>query len=394
MAGSSFSQSPMASMFDATAQPLSGRLLSMDVFRGLAVVGMILVDNPGDDLRAYGPIRHTVWNGWSAADLIFPSFLFMVGISLVFSYSARQARGETRQSLFRHAITRTLILMGIGIFLNAFPTFELRTMRFEGVLQRIAACYLVAAVLVLWTGWRGQLAALAVCLLGYWVLLRFAPVPGFGIPGRDFPFLDPDRNIVAWLDRKLFMGHLFNDTRDPEGIISTIPSIATTLVGALTGHWLQTNRSSRRKASFMFVAGMAGLGTGLVLDRWFPINKNLWTSSFAVFAGGFSLIALAVLFWVLEIRRWRGSWTTPILVFGMNAIVGFAADALVGGLTYTYHAHLPTGKTVLWQEYVNFHLLRLGMNAENTSLLYSVLVVMFCWFLLWPLYRKRLFIKI
>jgi predicted acyltransferase len=394
MAGSSFPQSPVASMFDATAQPLSGRLLSMDVFRGLAVAGMILVDNPGDDLRAYSAIRHTVWNGWSSADLIFPSFLFMVGISLVFSYSARQARGETRQSLFRHAITRTLILMGIGLFLNAFPTFEFRTMRFEGVLQRIALCYLVAAVLVLWTGWRGQLAALLVCLLGYWALMRFVPVPGFGVPGRDIPFLDPDRNIVAWLDRKLFMGHLFNDTRDPEGIISTIPSIATTLVGVLTGHWLRTSRSLQQKAGFMLLAGMAGLGTGLILDRWFPINKNLWTSSFAIFAGGFSLMATAVLFWVLEIKRWRGSWTAPLLVFGMNAIVGFAADALVGGLTYTYHAQLPAGKTVLWQEYANFHLLRLGMNPENTSLLYSALVVMLCLFLLWPLYRKRIFIKI
>jgi len=366
----------------------------MDVFRGLAVAGMILVDNPGDDLRAYGAIRHTVWNGWSPADLVFPSFLFMVGISLMFSYSARQARGETRQSLFRHAITRTLILMGIGLFLNAFPTFELRTMRFEGVLQRIALCYFVVAVLVLWTGWRGQLAALVVCLLGYWALMRFAPVPGFGIPGRDIPFLDPDKNIVAWLDRKLFMGHLYNDTRDPEGIISTIPSIATALMGTLTGHWLRTSRGLRRKAGLMFLAGVAGLVTGLTLDRWFPINKNLWTSSFAIFAGGFSLMAMAALFWVLEVKRWRGRWTIPMLVFGMNAIVGFAVDALVGGLTYTYHAHLPTGQTVLWQEYANFHLHRLGMNAENTSLLYSVLVVMFSWLLLWPLYRKRIFIKI
>jgi len=166
------------------------------------------------------------------------------------------------------------------------------------------------------------------------------------------------------------MGHLCNDTRDPEGIISTIPSIATTLVGALRGHWLRTNRSLRRNVGFMLLAGTAGLGTGLILDRWFPINKNLWTSSFAIFAGGFSLMAMAVLFWVLEVKRWRGSWTTPLLVFGMNAIVGFAADALVGGLTYTYHAHLPAGKTVLWQEYANFHLLRLGCCGpfiENAS---------------------------
>jgi predicted acyltransferase len=154
-------------------------------------------------------------------------------------------------------------------------------------------------------------------------MMRFVPVPGFGVPGRDIPFMDPDRNLVAWLDRKLFTGHLYNVTRDPEGILSTIPAIATTLMGVLTGYWLLSEKNSGTKAIRMFLIGVLGLAIGLLWNFWFPINKNLWTSSFALFTGGFALVFLAFLYWVLEIKQWRGAWTMPILVFGTNAIAGF-----------------------------------------------------------------------
>src|SRR5271157_4538425 len=219
------------------AKPTSERLLCLDVFRGLAVAGMILVDNPGSDDLAYGPIKHADWNGWTCADFIFPSFLFLVGISMVFSFAARLQRGESRSQILFHAFKRSLILIAIGLFVNASPIvgLDLHSWRFEGVTQRIALCYFVAAILVLWTDRRGQLIALGACLLGYWAMMRFLPVPGFGVPGRDIPFMDPDRNIAAWLDRKLFMGHLYDKTRDPEGLIGTIPAIATTLIGVETG---------------------------------------------------------------------------------------------------------------------------------------------------------------
>src|SRR5271165_4752457 len=232
---------------DPVGQPQApGRLVCLDVYRGLAVAGMILVDNPGSDAKAYWPIMHAEWNGWTTADFIFLSF--------VFSFSARLQRGASRRAIFSHAVWRSLLLIAVGLLVNASPIygFDPHTFRFEGVTQRIALCYLLAAALELWSGRRGQLIALAACLVGYWALLRFAPVPGFGAPGRDIPFLDPDRNIVAWLDRRLFMGHLYNGTRDPEGILSTIPAIATTLIGVLTGYWLRSSRGLRRKAGLMF----------------------------------------------------------------------------------------------------------------------------------------------
>lgn len=270
-----------------SAKPSSQRLLCLDVYRGLAVAGMILVDNPGSDELAYAPIKHADWNGWTSADFIFPSFLFLVGISMVFSFAARLQRGESRPQILFHAFKRSLVLIIIGLFVNASPIIglDLHTWRFEGVTQRIALCYFAAAILVLWSSRRGTWIAMCACLIGYWALLRFVPVPGLGVPGHSIPFMDPDRNLAAWLDRKLFMGHLFDKTRDPEGILSTIPAIATTLIGVLTGYWLRSGKSPGTKAIRMLCVGILGLVAGEVWNLWFPFNKNLWTSSFVLFSG-------------------------------------------------------------------------------------------------------------
>lgn len=377
-----------------SARASASRLLSLDIFRGLCVAGMILVDNPGNDDLAYGPIVHTVWNGWTPADFIFPSFMFLVGASMVLSFQTRLQRGESRGAIFLHAVQRTLILILLGLFTNGFPLFHLAHWRIEGVLQRIALCYLAAAVLVLWTGWRGQLAALAVCLLGYWALLRYAPVPGFGIPGRDIPFMDQSRNMVAWLDRKLFPGRLYDGTRDPEGLISNIPALGTMLIGVLAGHALRSGRPRRRTLLALSVFGILAVILGLLWNQSFPINKNLWTSSFVLFSAGLSLITLGLFYWVLEIKQWRGWWTMPILVFGMNAIAGFLADALVWGPGYSFMAPGPAGTPVTWHEAAYARLLALGLSPANTSLLYSLGAVLSCWLLLWLLWRKRIFLKI
>jgi len=378
-----------------SAKPTSERLLCLDVFRGLAVAGMILVDNPGSDDLAYWPIKHADWNGWTPADFIFPSFLFLVGVSMVFSFAARLQRGESRKRILSHAFKRSLILIAIGLFVNASPIIglDLHTWRFEGVTQRIALCYFAAAILVLWSGRRGTLITICACLIGYWALLRFLPVPGLGRPGNGIPFMDPDRNLVAWLDRKLFMGHLYNGTRDPEGILSTIPAIATTLIGVLTGYWLRSKRSSATKAAGMVCAGILGLIAGEVWNLWFPINKNLWTSSFVLFSGGFALVFLALLYWILEIRRWRGVWTMPILVFGMNAIAGFVADSFVYGPGYSFTVKGGNGP-VMWHDAAQAKLVSMGASAANASLIYSLTAVFFCWILLWFLWRKRIFLKV
>jgi predicted acyltransferase len=385
-----------ATSSNAFIDPLPGRLLSLDIYRGLAVAGMIIVDNPGSDDKAYWAIKHTEWNGWTPADLIFPSFLFLVGISIVFSFSARLQRGESREQILFHVFKRTLLLIAIGLLVNASPIigFDIHTFRFEGVTQRIALCYLAAALLELYVGRRSQIVALIVCLVGYWALLRFVPVPGVATPGHQIPFMGPDQNIAAWLDRKLFMGHLYNGPRDPEGLLHTIPAIGTTLIGLLTGHWLRTRKSSSTIIGGLLAFGAAGLVLGKLWDRTFPINKNLWTSSFVLFTGGFALLFLALLYWIFEVEKWRSWWTMPILVSGMNAIAGFVADSLVYGPGYTFMATGPNGQKMNWHETAQAYLQAFGLNAANASLIYSLGALGFCWFLLWLLWRKRIFLKI
>jgi len=370
--------------------------MSVDVFRGLAVAGMIVVDNPGSDDKAYWFIQHAEWNGWTPADFIFPSFLFLVGISMVFSFSMRLGRGESRRHILFHAFKRSLILIAIGLFVNASPIvgLDIHAWRFEGVTQRIALCYFAAAILVVWSDRRGQLVAIAALLIGYWAMLRFCPVPGFGVPGRDIPFMHPDQNIVAWLDRKLFMGHLFSGTRDPEGLLSTIPAIGTTLIGVVTGQWLRSENKPGTKAIQMFLFGIAGLVAGEIWNIWFPINKNLWTSSFVLFSAGFALVFLAFLYWVLEIKHWRGIWTMPVLVLGMNAIAGFVADSFVYGPGYSFRVAGPGGTRVMWHDAAQAWFLSHGLSPANASLAYSLCGLLFCWTLLWLLWRKRIFLKV
>jgi predicted acyltransferase len=371
----------------------TGRLMCLDVFRGLLVAGMILVDN--GDGNTYGALQHTRWNGWTPPDFIFPSFLFLVGVSMVFSFSARLRRGESRGRIFWHACKRSLILIAIGVFMNGFPYIgaDLSGFRFYGVTQRIGLCYFAAAFLVLWSNRRRQIAALAACLLGYWAMLRFMPVPGFGFPVRDVPFMDQNGNIAAWLDRQLFMGHLYDVTRDPEGILSTIPAIGTTLIGVLTAGWLRSGRDRAAIALRLLLFGMLGVLAGEIWNPWFPINKNLWTSSFVLFAGGFSLIFLAVLYWMVEIRQWRGAWTMPILVFGMNAIAGYVADYAVLGPAYSWSVTVANGK-ILWFDAIHAWMLAQGPSPANAALIYSAAAVLICWGLLWPLWRKRIFLKV
>ncbi|HTC43005.1 MAG TPA: heparan-alpha-glucosaminide N-acetyltransferase domain-containing protein [Candidatus Acidoferrales bacterium] len=379
-----------------TQAETSTRLLCLDVYRGLMVAAMIVVDNPGNDDGAYWPIMHAKWNGWTPADFIFPSFLVLVGISIVYSFTARLERGETRKRILFHAFKRSLILIAIGLLVNASPIIglELHTWRFEGVTQRIGICYFFAAILELWGGRRGQISALAACLVGYWALLRFVPVPGAGFPARDIPFMDQMQNLPAWLDRKLFMGHLYDGTRDPEGILHTIPAIGTTLIGVLTGHWLKTGKRAAKLIGGMALIGVLGLLSGLLWNRWFPINKNLWTSSFVLFSGGFALLFLSLLYWITEVKGWRGRWTMPILVFGMNAIAGFVADSLVYGPGYSFTGKGPTGATMNWHEAAQAYLEAAGLSTANASLVYSLGAVLFCWLLLWLLWRRKIFLKV
>jgi len=368
------------------------RLVSLDIFRGITITVMLLVNNPGND-APYWPLKHADWNGLTPTDLIFPFFLFIVGLSLVFSFHWRMGCGVSKKALLFHSVRRSGILFAIGLFLNAYPFFDPASLRIPGILQRIALASLVAAVLTLWFGRKGRIAAVFGLLFGYWVLLRFVPVPGYGMPGRDIPFLDPDANLAAYLDRKLMLGHLFEGTRDPVGLLSTVPAIATTLLGTLAGEWLRSDQEPRRKVAWMLGLGMVGLAAGKIFGVWFPLNRKLWTSSFVLFSGGGALVCLALCYWVTDIKQWRGAWTRPFVVFGTNAIATYTFAELVGisGDSFLTQAG---GQTVTWQESIFRYVFAPIGSPGFSSLLYSITFMLVCLFPVWTLYRKQIFIKI
>jgi len=369
----------------------ASRLMSLDLFRGATTAGMILVNNAGDEPNTYWPLKHAEWNGWTPTDLVFPFFLFIVGVAMAFSFSSRLKRGESRQELLGHVLWRGLALFALGMFLNGFPNqYQLASWRVYGVLQRIAICYVISAILALWADWRGWIVTIVGCLVGYWILMRFVPVPGFGVPTHDIPLLDPDRNLVAWLDRRLLAGHLYEGTRDPEGVLSTIPAVATSLLGMLTGQWLRSARSAQSKALGVAVFGLTGVLAGKIFNLGFPINKKLWTSSYVIFTAGLALLCLALCYWIVDIKPWRGLWTKLFLVFGMNAIAAYVFAEVMSH--WLDHVHVGGGMS--WQEFIYQRMFAPLASPANASLLYALAYVLVCWVAMWVLYRKGIFLKI
>src|SRR5580692_11428620 len=265
------------------------RLLSLDVLRGITIAFMIMVNNNGGP-GSWRFMNHAYWNGLTPTDLVFPTFVFVMGASIVFAFHARIKRGATHAQLARHTVYRAVVLFALGVFNNGFPFFALDHLRIYGVLQRIAVCYLVVGLFYLWDRRvSSKVAVLIAALAGYWVLLRWVPVPGAGMPGRDIPFLDKDMNLVAWLDRHLMPGHLYEEwtthnTRDPEGLLSDIPAIGTALLGMLTAFWLRTEKSVSQKGIGLAMATVACLGTGYFWSIFLPLNKKMWTSSYVLVA--------------------------------------------------------------------------------------------------------------
>jgi predicted acyltransferase len=368
--------------------------MSLDLFRGLTIALMILVNDPGDAAASYWPLKHAEWNGWTPTDLVFPFFVFIVGVSMAFSFTSRLRRGSTRSSLFNHVLWRGLALFAIGVLLNGFPDRYNSHLRIYGVLQRIAICYVITAILELWTDWKVQIAIAFTCLAGYWLLMRYVPVPGFGIPTHQMPLLDPDRNIVAWLDRKLLMGHLYEKTRDPEGVLSTIPALASCIAGLLTGKWLRTARAAKTKALGMLAMGVCAVVVGRTWHLWFPINKKLWTSSFVLFTSGLALVLLALFYWLADIKQFRRHWTTPVLVFGRNAIAAYVFSEALAGLTAKIHIHSSVTGATNTQEWLYLRFFAPLTDPANASLLYAISYVCLCWAVMALLYRKGVFLKI
>jgi predicted acyltransferase len=407
----SFATSAVSLSEMSVAKLAINRVASLDVFRGLAVAGMILVTDPGTYNAVYWPLLHAQWNGWTPTDMIFPGFLFAVGVALTLSLASRLEKGIGRAELAQHVVFRSVVIFIIGLAVNGFPDYNLHTIRVPGVLQRIALCYLFAALLYIRvyknvdaasehrTTERSTIFAgvSAVLLTIYWVLLKWIPVPGFGA-GK----LDSLGNIGAYVDRWLLgVRHMwvwgltpgYGVTFDPEGLLSTLPAIASTLFGVLAGEWLRTEHSKNRK-----VLALAGAGVLLVLASWLlqpllPINKKIWTPTFALLSGGVSLLIFSGLYTVLDIKRWRWG-TLPAVVLGTNAILAFALSNVITTLTDRIHVNLQDGSLVTLHEWGYRYCFATWLQPIHASLAYGLAIVIFNIALVYPLYRQRIFLRV
>jgi predicted acyltransferase len=367
--------------------PPSGRLASLDVFRGLTVAGMILVNNPGSGRSTYAPLKHAEWNGWTPTDLVFPFFLFIVGVSITFALSKRLDDPEGRRSALFKVVRRSLVIFALGLFLTKFPFFRdswrevqagetwatiARTIRIPGVLQRIAICYLAASIIFLNTRLKGQVVAAVGLLVGYWLLMTLVPVPGFG-PGD----LARGHDLASYLDRLLLPGHIYKKDYDPEGLLSTLPAIATTLLGILAGHWLRSRREPYEIDAGLFVAGTACVFLGACWGMTFPVNKALWTGSFVLLTGGLAMIGLATCYWLVDLQGHR-RWAYPFRVFGGNAIAAYALASMGARLLNMPFLAQGEGKSISVHALFYDRYLLAALSPYNASLAYGLTFVLAC----------------
>lgn len=365
-------------MTQAEAFP-SRRLVSLDAFRGATIALMVLVNDPGDGRHSYGPLKHSEWNGWTITDVVFPSFLWIVGVAITLSLGKRLAEGVPKAKLLLQAARRALVIYVLGLIVYFWPP-DLSTQRLLGVLQRIAICYLIAAAIYLYCRLRGQLMWLIGLLLAYWMLMTLVPVPGFGA-GR----LDVEGNLAHYVDRIVLGAHNYHSTRtwDPEGIVSALPAIATALLGVMAGHLIRIQRPLAERVTWMFVAGNALIALGMVCDIWLPINKKLWTTSFSLFMGGLDFVLLAMFIWLVDHLGYQ-RYVRPFVIMGMNSIAVYMASEL--------------GDTLLgetgWHHAIYKAVFVPLASPANASLLYAISYVLLMYAIAYFLYRKKWFWRV
>lgn len=365
------------------------RLVSLDFFRGITIAAMILVNNPGSWSHVYPPLLHSHWHGWTFTDLIFPFFLFIVGVSIALALASKKDNQAARGDLYIKIIRRTLLLFGLGLFLNGFPFFEISSIRIPGVLQRIAVCYFFSALIFLHSSVRTQLIWAIGLMLLYWAVMAWVAVAGF--PAGSYEMAN---NFSAWLDNLILHGHMWTQSKtwDPEGIFSTLPAISTTLAGVLTGQLLRRNIEPVEKATVMLVAGNIAIAVGMIWHHWLPINKSLWTSSYALFMSGMALVFLGMSYYLIDVKGWRKG-IQPFCVYGMNAITVFVLSGIVGRLLYLIKWE-STGQLVTLKEWLMNHLFLSWLNPINASLAYALSFVFISYLAMYFLYKKQIFIRI
>jgi predicted acyltransferase len=369
---------------------MNKRLLSLDVFRGMTVALMILVNNPGDWGHIYAPLEHAEWNGCTPTDLVFPFFLFIVGVSISFAFQGKVADRETVTKI----ITRSLKLFGLGLFLSLFPRLDLSVVRIPGVLQRIAMVFLVCSLFFLTTKNRTQQIIFACILTGYWILMVFVPVPDFG-PAN----LEPEFNLGAYFDRMILgTAHLYKaaKTWDPEGLLSTLPAIATGLSGVLTGTWLQRkDKEVAEKLTYMYLFGCVLMALGWAWDEaGFPINKALWTSSYVLWTSGMALCFLASFYWLIDVKGYQ-RWTKPFVVYGVNAITVFFLTGLIPRILRMIKITNAKGEEVNSQTWMYKNLIVSVFSNPYHASLVGALTVITVWLgILWVMYEKKMIVKV
>lgn len=371
------------------------RLVSLDVFRGMTIAGMVLVNNPGTWGAIYSPLKHAEWHGWTPTDTIFPFFVFIMGVAIPIALGKRLEQGVTNDVYWK-IIKRSLIIFGLGLFLATFPFYnftkeswlDLSTVRIMGVLQRLALCYLFSSFIFLWFDWKNQLYIAVILLLLYWVLMLYGGNGDLTAAG----------NFSGYIDRLILTeNHIWRSSKvyDPEGLLSTIPAISTCLAGVLCGTFLKTKRGDYEKVSAFFFFGVVLVAIGWAWDFFFPINKAIWTSSYVVFMAGQALCFLGFCYWLIDIKGYK-FWTKPFVIFGVNALALFVGSGVMARLLglIKVGAVNSDGNRLSLQQWIFNNLFLSWASPINASLAYAVCFILVWLFLMWLLYRKNIFIKV
>ena len=402
---------------NSASAPTAGRLMSLDVFRGATIAGMMLVNNPGSWAHVYAPLEHAEWNGWTFTDTVFPFFLWIVGVAIPLSTSRRLEEGQSRGQLALHALRRAAIIFGLGLFLATLSLVVdgslarlgfagwlqnyLTSVRLPGVLQRIAVCYLIAMLIFLKTGLRGQVRWTVGLLLGYWVLMAFAPYPITVHNQTRYVsgILEKGQNFSAYMDNLILNGPVIGThvwkvakTWDPEGIVSTLPAIASCLFGILTGHLLRARRGVAEKTAWLMIAGALLMWLGEILNLWLPINKTLWTSSYAVFMAGLAMTCFGVCYWFVDVKGCR-TLVKPLAIYGMNAITVFVLSGVLGRLLSIKINPGSAAEPVAVQSFLYEKFFAPVTTPNIASLLWALMWVTMLYAVAWAMYRKKWFVK-
>ncbi len=362
------------STFDANK-----RLISLDMLRGLTIALMIVVNNPGSWDYLYWPLGHADWHGITITDFVYPFFLFIVGVSIVLSSYKQLDAGADKGKMRKKIWIRSIKIFALGLLLNLFPDFDFAELRVPGVLQRIAIVYLICAHIFLATNWKTQIKIAGFALVGYWLAMILIPVPGIGSG-----VLEPGKNLAAYIDSLLVPGKLYQGTWDPEGLLSTIPAIVTGITGMLAGQLLKQNMGIEKKLNYLFLIGLLCITAGYFWDLFFPINKNLWSSSYVLFTSGWAFMSLAACILVVDVMGYQKISKFGV-IYGSNAITVYVFAGMFPELL---------NETLGVQDLFFNGLVSAGMVPELASFLWAITYTMICFIPAYILYKKKIFIKV